>query len=166
MDSQSKLLTCPLITHLSDPWRPSGGSRDAKWQAEHQVPAVVPPDPPGASGVGPQWEPARGAGTEDHSHRDHGDWGRVWCEELALPDLPGPLVLLQLLHTLSQQVHSDAVGGGTQYARWGEMIINMCRRNLKHLLLFWTCCNYSVCSLYNTQKTILDPYLPARYKTL
>ena len=77
---------------------------------------VTVPHRPGASGAGPQREPARGAGAEDHSHRDHSDRGGVRGLELAIPDLPGPLVLLQLLHAVPQQVHPVTAGGGAKHA--------------------------------------------------
>lgn len=80
------------------------------------APPVTVPHPTGAGGAGPQREPARGAGTEDHSHRDHGDRGRVRGLELAFPGLPGSLVLLQFLHPVPQQVHSVTVGGGAEHA--------------------------------------------------
>lgn len=59
---------------------------------------VTVPLPPGASGAGPQREHAGGAGAEDHSHRDYNDRDRVRGVELALHDLPGSVVFLQLLH--------------------------------------------------------------------
>lgn len=71
--------------------------------------------PAGASGGGPQREPARGAGAEDHSHRDNSDRGRVRSMELAVHGLPGPMVLLQLLHLVSEQVHPVTAGGGAQH---------------------------------------------------
>lgn len=72
--------------------------------------------PPGASGAGSQREPARRAGAKDHSHRDYSDRGGVRGVELALHDLPEPLVLLQLLHVVPQQVHPVTAGGGAQHA--------------------------------------------------
>lgn len=73
------------------------------------------PLPPGAGGDGPQRQPAGRAGAEDHGDGDDGDRGRVGSVELALHDLPGPVVLLQLLHAVPQQVHPVAAGGGAQH---------------------------------------------------
>lgn len=110
----------PPITHLWGPWGPSGSGRDARRQAVCQALVVAPhvtfQHPPGASGAGPQREPARGAGAEDHGYRDDGYRGRVRGVELALHDLPGLVVFFQFLHAVPQQVHPVASGGGAQHA--------------------------------------------------
>lgn len=112
-------LSSLLLRSPAAPQAP-GGPRDAGWQAQPQAtPAVSPvtlPQSAGARGAGPQREPPGGAGAQDHGDGNHGDRGGVWGVELAIPDLPGPLVLLQLLHPVPQQVHSDAAGGGAQHA--------------------------------------------------
>lgn len=115
-----KSLIDPLLPSYRSPVGTLGcGERNARQQADRHAPAVAPPVTvplqPGESGAGPQWEPARGAGAEDHSHRDNGDRGGVRRVELALHDLPGPLVLLQLLHPVPQQVHPVTSGGGAQH---------------------------------------------------
>ncbi|XP_037334318.2 uncharacterized protein LOC119222087 isoform X2 [Pungitius pungitius] len=81
------------------------------------APTVPAPHPPGAGGGGPQPQPPGGADAEAHRHGDDGDGGGVRRVELALPDLPGPLVLLQFLHPVPQQVHPVTAGGGAQLAR-------------------------------------------------
>lgn len=105
---------------MGGPWGgPQASRHNARQQADCHAPAVAPPVtlplPPGASGDGPQREPAWGAGAEDHGDGDDGYRGRVRSVELALHDLPGPLVLLQLLHPVPQQVHPVAAGGGAQH---------------------------------------------------
>lgn len=111
----------PFISLLLGPWGPSGKRGDVRWQAVCQAGAmalpVTFPHRQGASGASPQRELARGAGAEDHSHRDHSDRGWVGGMELAISDLPGPLVFLQFLHPVPQQVHPVTAGGGTQHAR-------------------------------------------------
>lgn len=122
----ARLISCwtnhglTLKTLIDPSYHPPGSKRDARREADCQAPAVAllvtVQHPPGASGAGPQREPARGAGAKDHSHRDYGDRGGVRGMELALHDLPGPLVLLQLLHPVPQQVHPVVAGGGAQHA--------------------------------------------------
>ena len=70
----------------------------------------------GACGVGTQREHAGGTRAEDHHHRDHDNRGRFRGVELQVAGLPGPVVLLQLLHTFPQQVHPISARGGAKHA--------------------------------------------------
>lgn len=97
-----------------------GSGHDAGRQAVLPSLAVVPhvavPEPAGAGGSGAQRQPVRGAAAEDHGHGDHSDRGGLRRVEPALHDLPGAVVLLQLLHAVPQQVHPVTAGGGAQHA--------------------------------------------------
>lgn len=93
---------------------------DAGQQAVHHAlgaaPSVSLPHPTGAGGVGPQRQHAGRASAEDHHDRDHCYRGRVGGEELALHDVPEPVVFLQLLHAVPQQVHPVAARGRAWHA--------------------------------------------------
>lgn len=72
----------------------------------------------GAGDLGAQRECTQWARLESHHYRDDGDRGRLGRVEFQSVGIPRPVVLLQLLHALSEQVHPIPAGGRAKCTGW------------------------------------------------